>query len=315
VTPHGNSHLRRPRGLRAGDRVALVAPASPFDIGRFESGVSELRTLGFEPVYDDSVFARDLYLAGTPSLRAAALERAWRDPSVAGVWAVRGGYGSVHLLPLLDSAWPRAHPKVFVGYSDLTTLQIWLTQQAGLVSFHGPMLEGQLARGAEGYDRDVLLRLITAPVALGELPAPALETLAHGEAAGPVFGGTLTQLVASLGTPFAFDPPAGCVLFLEDVGERPYRLDRMVTQLRLSGILGRAIGVALGTFRDCDEPGGSPSARAVLARLFEGFSGPVVAGLPVGHVDGPALALPLGVRTRIIGGATPRVIVEEPAVV
>jgi muramoyltetrapeptide carboxypeptidase len=307
--------LGRPRALRAGDRVALVAPASPFDIGRFEAGLAEIRALGFEPVYDDSIFARDRYLAGDPSLRAAALERAWRDPSVAAVWAVRGGFGSVHVLPLLDPAWARTVPKVFVGYSDLTTLQVWLAQQAGIVSFHGPMLEGQLARGADGYDRDVLLRLVTAAEPAGELPASALETLAGGEAAGPIFGGTLTQLVASLGTPFAFDPPPGCVLFLEDVGERPYRLDRMVTQLRLAGLLARACGVVLGTFRDCDEPGGSLSAREVLARLFEGFPGPVVAGLPVGHVEEPALTLPLGVRTRVVADAQPRVIIEEAAVV
>ena len=307
--------LRRPRALRAGDRVALVAPASAFDPARFESGVAELRALGFEPVYDESVFARDLYLAGPPALRAAALERAWRDPSIAAVWAVRGGFGSVHLLPLLDPAWPRSDPKVFVGYSDLTTLQIWLAQRAGLVSFQGPMLEGQLARGADGYVRDVLLRAIGMPEPVGELPAPGLETLAQGEAAGPVFGGTLTQIVASLGTPFAFDPPHGCVLFLEDVGERPYRLDRMVTQLRLAGILSRAAGLVLGTFRDCDEPGGALSARAVLARLFDGFPGPVVAGLPVGHVEEPALTLPLGVRVRVVTDALPRVIVEEAAVV
>jgi muramoyltetrapeptide carboxypeptidase len=130
-----------------------------------------------------------------------------------------------------------------------------------------------------------------------------------------VFGGTLTQLAASLGTPFAFDPPQGCVLFLEDVAERPYKLDRLLMQLRLAGILARAAAVVLGTFPDCDEPGGDPTAQAALASILGDFPGPVVFGLPVGHVDGRALTLPLGVTTRVIAGATPRVLVEEAAVV
>jgi muramoyltetrapeptide carboxypeptidase len=176
------------------------------------------------------------------------------------------------------------------------------------------MLEGRLARGADGYDRDALLRVVSTPAPAGELPAPALETFTPGEASGPVFGGTLTQLAASLGTPWAFSPPAGHVLFLEDVSERPYRLDRLITQLRHAGILERAAGVVLGTFPDCDEPGGTPTAREVLADLLADVAGPVVFGLPVGHVDGASLTLPLGVRTRIIGGPAPAVIIEDQAV-
>jgi muramoyltetrapeptide carboxypeptidase len=146
------------------------------------------------------------------------------------------------------------------------------------------------------------------------MPAPQLETIVPGEADGPIFGGTLTQIAASLGTPYAFDPPQGCVLFLEDVAERPYRLDRLLTQLRLAGILSRAAGIVLGTFPGCDDPGGEPSARAALASILRDFSAPVLFGLPVGHVDGPALTLPLGVRTRVIGSPTARVIIEEAAV-
>jgi muramoyltetrapeptide carboxypeptidase len=306
--------MRIPPALRPGDRLAVVAPASPFEPEAFELGLAELRVLGFEPVYDESIFARARYVAGPAEARAAALHRAWSDSTIAGIVAVRGGYGSAQLLPLLDPAVAAAHPKVLLGYSDLTTLQVWLTGRAGVVAYQGPMLEGRFARGAAGYDRDTFLRVVTMAAPAGELPAPGLETFKAGETVGPVFGGTLTQLAASLGTPWAFCPPAGHVLFLEDVSERPYRIDRLITQLRQAGILARASGVVLGTFPGCDEPGGEPTARVVLRDLLSDVDGPVLYGLPVGHVEGPALTLPLGVRARLVGGAAPAVVIEDAAV-
>jgi muramoyltetrapeptide carboxypeptidase len=305
--------LRRPRALVPGDRVAIVAPASAFSRSEFDAGLAELRAVGFEPVFEESVFLRSGYVAGDARARAEALKRAWADPDVAAVFAARGGYGSVQLLPYLDPA--QLPAKVFVGSSDLTSLQTWLVQRARMVTFYGPMPAGCFGRGAEGYDRDTFLRALSA-APLGELPAPALETLVAGEAAGPLVGGTLTQLAASLGTPYAFDPPTGAVLLLEDVGERPYRLDRLVTQLRLSGVLARVAAVVLGTFPGCDEPGGEWTARSTMATLFAGFHGPVVYGLPVGHVEGPALTVPLGVQARVIADTSrARVIVEDAAVV
>ena len=127
-------------------------------------------------------------------------------------------------------------------------------------------------------------------------------------------GGTLTQLLASLGTPFAFTPPQGCVLFLDEVGERPYRLDRMVTQLRQTGLLARAIAVVIGQLPKCDEPSGDPTARAVMADLFADFPGPVLIGFPSGHTTTPAMTLPFGVQARVVGGAQPRLVIEESAV-
>jgi muramoyltetrapeptide carboxypeptidase len=307
--------MRLPPALRPGDRVAVVAPASPFDRDQFERGIAELRALGYEPVFDDSVFARTRYVAGPARDRVDALHRAWADPAIAGIVAVRGGYGSAQLLPFLDPALAAAHPKVLLGYSDITTLHVWLTERAGVVAFQGPMIEGRLSRGPEGYDREALLRVIGSPVPAGPLPCAGLETFRPGEVSGPIFGGTLTQLAASLGTPWAFQPPAGYVLFLEDVAERPYRLDRLITQLRQAGIFARALAVVLGTFPRCDEPGGEPTGREVLQDLLADFDGPVVYGLPVGHVEGPALTLPLGVRARVVAGASPEVIIEEGAVV
>ncbi len=239
--------MRKPPALRPGDSIAVVAPASPFDRAAFDLGLDELSNLGFQPVYDETVFARERYVAGSAAVRASALDRAWRDPSIAGIVSVRGGFGTAHLLPLLDAAVVRDHPKVLLGYSDLTTLQMWQLQEAGVVAFQAPMLEGRLARGAAGYDRDALLRVVSTPEPAGVI-ADSLEVFRAGEARGTIVGGTLTQVAASLGGPWAFRPPAGHILFLEDVGERPYRLDRLVTQLRHAGVFDAASAIVLGTF-------------------------------------------------------------------
>jgi muramoyltetrapeptide carboxypeptidase len=304
----------KPRALHQGDRLAIVAPASPFARDEFDAGIEEIRRLGFVPVHDDTVFARQRYVAGPAEVRAAAIHAAWRDPTIAGVIGVRGGYGSAQLLPLLDRDAARSARKPFIGYSDVTSILTFLTIGCGVVSFHGPMLAGRLGRGADGYDRQSLLDAVCRREAMGELTAPALESIRGGEAAGPLVGGTLTQLLASLATPFAFDPPSGHVLFLDEVGERPYRLDRMVTQYRQAGLLARASAVVIGELPRCDEPSGEPSARAVMADLFCDFPGPVLIGFPSGHTVGPAMTLPFGVACRVVGGGKPRLVIEESAV-
>jgi muramoyltetrapeptide carboxypeptidase len=306
--------MLKPQALRPGGRVAVVAPASHCLRDEFEQGIAELRQLGFTPVFDDRVFARQGYVAGETSLRVGAFLDAWKDPTIAAIIAVRGGYGSVHILPSLSRDVVRRTPKAFIGYSDLTSLLTHLSLGCGIVCFHGPMLAGKLGRGQGGYDPDTFIRALTDSKPLGELAPPNLEALNTGEASGPLFGGTLAQIVASLGTPFAFSPPSGHVLFLEDVNERPYRLDRMLTQLRLAGVLDRASAIVFGEFRGCDEPGGEPTARAALADLIRDFAGPVVFGFPSGHSAGPSITLPIGVRVRVIADARPRLVVEEAAV-
>ncbi len=304
----------KPRALRSGDRLAVVAPASPFSRDQFDQGIAELRALGFEPVYDQTVFERRGYVAGAPAVRAEAIRAAWRDPSIAGLIAVRGGYGSVQILPLLDPQAAREARKAFVGYSDLTSLLVYLTGICGLVCFHGPMLVGRLGRGGDRYDRESFVRCLMRPEPPGELVAPRVEIIRRGDATGPLLGGTLTQILASLATPYAFDPPAGHVLFLDEVGERPYRLDRMLTQLRLSGLLARAAAVVFGELPRCDEPSGGVTARAVIADFMRDFAGPVLFGFPSGHATGPALTLPLGVAARVVAEVQPKVIIEEAAV-
>jgi muramoyltetrapeptide carboxypeptidase len=307
--------MRKPRVLRPGDRIAVVAPASPFSRDEFDAGILELRTLGFEPTYEDSVFERRGYLAGTADVRAGAWLRAWMDPSIAALVAVRGGYGSVQLLPWLAGAdLDSTAAKAFIGFSDNTSILAWLTTRCGIVSIHGPMLEARLAHGEAGYDRDTFVRCVCRAEPMGEVSHPQLETLRAGECTGMLVGGTITQLLSSLATPYAFEPPDGCVLFLDEIGERPYRLDRMLVQLRQSGLLRRVSGLVFGELPQCEEPGSNLAARAVVLEATADFPGPVLFGLPSGHTTGATLTLPFGVQARVVGTGRPVLVIEESAV-
>jgi muramoyltetrapeptide carboxypeptidase len=308
--------MLKPRALKPGSRIAVVAPASPFKQQAFDAGVAELRALGFVPEYDQTVFAKDVpgYIAGSAEMRASAIRLAFRDPSIDGIIGVRGGYGSAQVLPLLDVEEARQACKPFIGYSDLTIILNFLTIQCGLVAFHGPMLGDNLSHGVAGYDRASFLNATTRAAPMGELAPAELEMIRPGEAGGILLGGTVTQLLATMGTKFAFDPPQGYVLFFEEVGERPYRLDRMVTQLRQTGLLARASAIVIGELRGCDEPGGAVTGRGVMAEVLKDFPGPILAGFPSGHTTGQVYTLPLGVSCRVIANGRPRLVVEEAAV-
>ena len=221
------------------------------------------------------------------------------------LFGVRGGYGSAQIVLSLDPGTIRATPKSFVGYSDLTTLLTWLVGYCGVVAFHGPTVSGRLGRGPAAYDRASLLSALTVAAPMGELTLDGGETLVAGEVTGRLLGGTLTQLAAAQGTAYGLAPWDDTILLLEDVGERPYRLDRLVQQIRDAGMLRRCAACCWHVSR-CDEPGGVLTAREVLADLFAGFPGPVVFGTPTGHVDGPALTLPLGVQARLVANTRRR---------
>jgi len=307
--------IRKARALRPGDRVAIVAPASPFPRDEFDAGVEEIRRLGFDPVFEPGVFDRQRYLAGDAVGRARAFMRAWTDPDVAALLTARGGYGSVQLLPHLDGALMRETPKLLIGYSDVTALLAFVTTRCQLTAIHGPTVAGRLGRGESAYDRGSFLRAVCDAGPAGALPAPSLEVVVAGDASGPIHGGNLTQLAASLGTPWAFDPPDGCVLFLEDVNERPYRLDRLLTQLDQAGVLGRASALVFGEMPGCDEADGAITAREICGEIAGRLGRPAVWGLPSGHTAGAAISLPLGVAVRVVAtGASAAVLVEESAV-
>ena len=303
------------RPVRPGSRVALVAPASSFDQAEFEAGVAELRRLGLDPVWDESVFEKEILSAGRPRVRADAMQRAFDELDADAVIAVRGGYGSVEILPLLDVARIRRARVAFVGYSDVTSIHTFLANNVEVASVHGAMVDGRLAKGATAYDPQSFLRSLSEEP-LGELAPEGLEAVLPGEVSGPLVGGTLTQLLASLSTPYEFRPPPRHVLFVDEVNERPYRLHRMLTQLRLSGRLASAAAVVFGQMPGCDEPGGRITARDVISEIMDGFPGPVLLGFPSGHTVSPLISLPLGVAARVIGQTGPgaaRLVMAEAA--
>jgi muramoyltetrapeptide carboxypeptidase len=299
--------IEPPAALRPGDPVAVVAPAGPFDRESFEAG---LRLLAgrYRPVVGDGCLARTRYLAGDDARRLHELAAALADGTLKGVFAARGGYGSMRLLPAL---WPKlrsggGRPKPLVGFSDITALHAAF-QAAGWGSIHGPVVTQLGTQPPAVFER--LVALLESPAS----PPPALTgtALVGGVAEGPLLGGNLSVLTRLLGTPYLPDL-RGAVLLLEDVGERPYRLDRMWTHLALAGVFHQVRGIALGDFTDCEEANADYGSAEVLATLAADTGLPCLAGLPVGHgaVNQP---LPLGGSVRLDADAG-RLEFLEPAV-
>ncbi len=283
----------RPPALRPGDRVAVVAPAGPFDREGFEAGLRILAER-YHPAFDEGVFARRRYLAGDDGRRLGELASALGDVRVHGVIAARGGYGSLRLLPRLPIA--GLAPKPVVGFSDITALHLAL-QATGWVTVHGPVVTQLAGQPRAAIDR--LFRPLKDPGA----PAAPLAgvPVVGGVAEGPLVGGNLSLLTRLLGTPY-LPRLEGAVLLLEDVGERPYRLDRMWTHLALAGTFDRVRGIAIGALTDCEEPEADYGCADVVAELAASTGLPCLTGLPVGHGD-LNQAVPLGARVRLDGGA------------
>jgi muramoyltetrapeptide carboxypeptidase len=303
----------RLRRLQSGDRVALVAPASSFQHEEVSAGVTELARLGLEAVYDDTIFDKERFVAGSVETRVRAIMSAWQDPSIAALIAMRGGYGSAQLLPFLDPDVMVESRKALIGYSDITAL-LGLYLRHGLAAIHGPMVDRRLSKGPSAYDESSFRRVLMQAEPAGDLIPPQLETLHPGTAKGVLVGGTLTQLMASMGTPWEFDPPSGCVLFLEDIGERPYRIHRLLTQMAQAGLFVNARAIVFGEFPGCDEPGGDPAIKDVLRDFTTEFRGPVLFNFASGHTNGPTWTLPFGVEAEIVGGPAPVVRMLEAAV-
>src|SRR5919197_4079278 len=230
--------IRKPLRIRSGDVVGVIAPAGAVDGERVGAGVALLEGWGLRVEVGSAVLKRRAYLAGSDEERLADLVQMMEDPRVRAVFCARGGYGSQRLVPRLDLAPLARQPKPIVGYSDVSAL-LNAAVAAGVVAVHGPMVASDMARGLSPRSEASLRALLTDPAWLWEAEAP--ETVRPGRATGRLLGGCLSVLVATLGTPHAPDTD-GTILFLEDVGERPYRLDRLLTQLRQAGKLDRVAG-------------------------------------------------------------------------
>ena len=297
--------LRKPAPLQEGDVIRIVAPASPLKREVFDAGVAFLRdSWGLQPRFaEDTPDRRYLYFAGTPEQRAAELMEAFTDPDARAILSVRGGYGLTTVLPLLDAAAIAASPpKIVVGCSDLTALLNWLVQH-GQVAFHGPMLSA-LGRGTDAVGaarmRRVLFEGGKPPQLSSALSDAQGFCVAPGVAQGRAVGGSLSLVAAMCGTPAQLDT-TDAVLFLEDVGERPYRIDRLLVQIAEAGLFDRAAAVVLGDFTNCDEPGGAVSWRDAVQRVMRRRPLPVLAGVPFGHGT-PNLTFPLGTRVQVDAG-------------
>jgi len=288
--------LLRGKGLRAGDAVGVIAPSSGFDPAALSRGIAALEGRGFRVKRGTHLDARaDQYFAGTAQQRADDLHAMFADNDVAAVLCARGGYGSQSLLPLLEFDLIRANPKPMVGCSDITALQLLLLDRCGLVSLHGPMIAGDFARD-NGVD-DASWHACISGTSGWKLGAESgLQTLQEGAASGMLWGGCLSLLVSSLATPFELLPAHGenILLFVEDVGEKPYKIERMMQQWRAAGKMERVKGIIFGEMLACEQPGSSYQLTDVLRRMFHDFDGPVAYGLRSGHVSRHNVTLPLG---------------------
>jgi muramoyltetrapeptide carboxypeptidase len=286
----------RPPALKPGDTVGVIAPAAAVDGEFLKRGVEELARQGYRVKVSERALLRDRILAGADQERAAELTRFFRDPDVRAILAARGGYGAGRLLPLIDFATLKSTPKIFVGFSDQTFLLNAIVELGGMICFHGPMVAKDLAGGITPRAMLHLRRLLA-----GELDGFELEgseAIHPGTAEGELAGGCLSIVVAMLGTPYAprFE---GKILFLEDTGEKAYRIDRMLVQLKQSGALGKVAGVVFGGMRSPAEAESEQRLiRQFAAEQTAGLGIPVLWGLEVGHGT-ENFTIPLGARVRV----------------
>ncbi len=288
--------MRKPRALRRGAVLGIAAPGGPVNREQLEAGESLLRAAGFDIYRRDDLLACDGYTAGDDARRAAELMELVNHPDVAGIVCARGGYGCDRILPMLDAGAFREAAKPLVGYSDITALLLWQRRCAGLMGFHGPMLD--LGADLDGAALDHLIQQLTRE---GALPPPLRgRALVGGRATGRISGGSLTLLAASIGSPWELDT-RGAILLIEDVGERPYRIDRMLQQLRAAGKFDGLAAVGIGSFEGCvDERYPQPDVDTVIENALRPLGVPIVSGLPFGHVK-LNYAWPMGGRATIDG--------------
>lgn len=294
--------------LRQGSKVGLLALASSFSHGDFLSGVQRLREMGCEPVYSEDIFSRDLYFAGSAERRTREFNELWQREDIAALICVRGGYGSNYLLDKLDFGTMASRPKILVGCSDITSLLTAITDRTGLVTLHGPMVAKDIAGQT--------LELSSWTNALHgatewNIPTNDLEVLRPGKAEGQLYGGCLSILVASLGTPYEIQTD-NKILFIEDIAEKPFRIDRMLMQLKLAGKLEQVRGFVFGEMLDCLPPKGEIyTLQQVIMRILAPYNVPIVYGLRSGHVTSGNITLPIGVKAELTAensGVTLRIV-------
>jgi muramoyltetrapeptide carboxypeptidase len=305
--------MLKPAAVAPDARVAVIAPASSSKPERLVRGIEALRARGYDAGFGQFAQGRLApYFSGTPEERLADLHAAFADPEVRAIFCTRGGYGSNYLLEDLDLDVVRENPKPLFGYSDLTALQTWLLDETGLVAFHGPMVAADFAVDNGVHDASLDAALDGDLISIGA--AEGLRVLKPGRAQGTMYGGCLSILTSTLGTRFA-PQTEGKLLFLEDVGAKPYQIDRMLRQMVLAGKFDGATGFIFGEMLECASPGApSDLVAQVILRVLDWFDGPIAIGLRSGHVSHGNVTLPLGIEAELMLEDVPRLRYLEAAV-
>lgn len=308
----------KPKALKKGDTIGVVAPSSPEDKEKLCDSTKVLEDLGFKVVHGRSCYESHGYLAGDDELRAFDINTMFKNPRIDAIFCMRGGYGSARILDLIDYNIIYKNPKIFMGYSDITALHIAIVQKSELVTFHGPMLTSDFLSPEFGkYTKKAMLKALTKPTPLGKITSPIgkikSSMLYPGSAQGEIIGGNLSLIVSTLDTPYEIDT-RDKILFIEEVGESPYKIDRMLTQLRLSGKLYDVAGIALCQFTDCNARDSSKSLSLgqIFKEILLPLKKPIVKNVYTGHGESMA-TIPMGVKGRIDGNRGVFV-VEENAV-
>ena len=287
----------KPKPLQQGDSVAIIAPASPCDKKLIDNCIASLNELGLKVVIGESCISEHGFLSGTDDIRANDINCMFADKNIKGIFALRGGYGCARLLDLLDFKLIKKNPKIFIGYSDITALHIAINQKSKLITYHGPMISTELIKGLDEYSADYYKKFIFGNEKVEELFNPegnTLEVINNGIASGQLTGGNLSLICSSLGTKYEINTK-NKILFLEEVEEVPYKVDRMLTHLKQSGKLKDVNGIILGAFTNCIAPNNkkSLSLQEVFNEIILPLKKPTISNLVCGHCL-PTLTLPLG---------------------
>jgi muramoyltetrapeptide carboxypeptidase len=306
----------KPRALRPGATVAVVSPASTPKPDLVYRGIAHLQSLGYKTVLGNHALDRGpLYYAGSIEDRLRDLHEAFSDPAVDGILCTRGGWGSAELLPYLDAGLIRSNPKVFIGYSDHTSLHCWLRNEAEMVTFYGPMVAADFSRD-DGVDIASWRHSFQGDERWSLGIAEGLRVLRPGVAHGFLDGGCISIFVEALGTPYAPQIERDSILFFEDIGTKPYQWDRMLLHLRYSGLLKQVTGIVFGDMRQCIQPEESDYLDQAILHALRDFEGPIAIGLRSGHVGASNVTLPLGIAAtlELSEAGNPRMHLLEAAV-
>jgi len=301
IEEKGENRMIKPRVLKLGDTLGVIGPASPTTDKNIKKVEEVLKEMGFKVKMGKSVYERHGYLSGTDDIRAEDINSMFGDKEVDGILCIRGGYGTGRILDLINYEIIKENPKVFIGYSDITALHIAFNQIAGLVTFHGPMA-CDIIRNFSNFSKELLFKAIMSSEPVGKISNPEGEeiiTINGGITEGTIVGGNLSLIADTIGTPYEIDVK-GKILFIEEVKEEPYRIDRMLNQLRLSGKLNEAAGIVLGDFNNChaEKPDESLSLGQVIDDYFKPLNKPTIYNLQAGHCK-PMVTIPFGVKARL----------------